>query len=347
MFVVAASAGGCVGGGADLEGGWSEVRIDSLNSVMPDLLLEYSVPGVAIVLVDGSEVQWASGYGVAWRGGPAISPSTVFQVASLGKPVFAHLVAGLARERAWTLEDSLASLAAPDSNPRELASVTLAAILSHSSGVVYDPGMDQVTLDAQNRGKWHYSSAGYVLLQRAIEESEGVGLESLAQDRMFDPLGLSSTGFAGLPTSEAARGHARDGQGSREVRWSAANAASSLHASAIDYARFLIHASGLGSGTPDSWQRMTTPRVTVREDLGLKWGLGWAVEEAPSGEAVVFHWGSNPGFKSFALVDPGRDIGLVILTNGDNGLELVEQAVRIVDPNRHPLFEFYMLHPDD
>lgn len=347
MIVALVSAVGCVGGGADLDGGWSTARIDSLNSVMPELLREYSVPGVAIVLIDGSETQWASGYGVARRGGPAVSPSTVFQVASLGKPVFANLVASLARERPWSLEDPLASWSTPDSYPRELAALTPASILSHRSGLVYDPDADRVTVDAQHRGEWQYSSAGYVLLQRAIEESEGVGLESLAQDRLFDPLGLTSMSFVRPSTSETARGYGRDGEVLREAEWSAANAASSLHASATDYALFLIQASGLGSNAPEPWQRLTTPRVTVREDLGLKWGLGWAVEEAPSGETVVFHWGSNPGFKSFALVDTGRDIGLVILTNGDNGLELVEQMVGIVDPNRHPLFEFYMLHPDD
>lgn len=313
---------------------------------MPGLLREYSVPGVAIVLIHGSQVQWASGYGVAWRGGPAVSPSTVFQAASLGKPVFAHLVASVALERGWSLEAPLASWATLDSFPRELAALRPAAILSHSSGVVYDPDVDRVKVDVQHRGEWQYSSAAYVLLQRVTEENEGAGLESLAQDRLFEPLGLQSTSFLRPSTLEIARGYQRDGEGPREVGWSAANAASSLHTSATDFARFLIQASGLGSVAPDSWRQLTTPRVTVRDDLGLKWGLGWAVEQAPSGQTVVFHWGSNPGFKSFTLVDRARDIGLVIFTNGDDGLELVEQVVGIVDPN-HPLFAFHLLHPDD
>lgn len=332
---------------AGLDVGWGAARIDSVNSVMPALLREYSVPGVAMALFQGSEIQWASGYGVISHGGAPVSPRTVFQAASLGKPVFAQLVESLARERAWSLEDSLAGWAAPGSYPRELGSLTAEAILSHSSGLVYDPDRDRVRLDARHRGAWQYSGAGYALLQRAVEASEGAGLESLAQDRSFRPLGLNTMGFVRPSTAEHARGHGRDGASLREVEQREANAASSLHASATDYARFLIHASGLGSAAPRSWQQLTTPRVIVRDDLGLSWGLGWAEERAPSGDVVVFHWGSNPGFKSFALVDRGRDIGLVILTNGDNGLELVEHVVGIIDPNPHPLFRFYMLHPDD
>lgn len=347
MIVGTATAVGCVGGRTDANAGWSTARIDSLNSVMPKLLREFTVPGAAIVLIDGSEVQWSSGFGVAWRGGPAVSPSTVFQGASLGKPVFAYLVASLARDRAWRLDDSLSGWAPAGSYPRESGSLTSAEMLSHTSGLAYDPRADRLTVDVENRASWNYSGAGYVLLQRAIEASEAVGLEALAHDQLFEPLGLHGTSFLKPSTSDMARGYGRDGEEPREIEWRAANAASSLYASATDYARFLIHASGLGSVAPELWQRLTTARVTVREDLGLKWGLGWAVEEAPSGAAVVFHWGSNPGFKSFAMVDQGRGLGLVILTNGDNGLELVERLVAIVDPNRHPLFEFYMLHPDD
>lgn len=339
---------GCAGErGAGHGEGWSTARVESLNAAMPGLLREFAVPGVAIVLIESDRLRWASGYGVTSSGGTAVSPETIFQVASLGKPVFAQLVDSLAREQGWNLRGPIAEWAAVGSYPRDLGSLSAETILSHTSGLAYDPGSDRIRLDAQHRGEWRYSGAAYALLQRAVEGTMGAGLESIAQDRLFGPLGLESMGFHTPPASEVARGHARDGESSREIDWSDANAGSSLHASATDYARFLIHSSGLGSTAPLSWERMTAPRVTVRGDLGLKWGLGWAMEQAPSGDTVVFHWGSNPGFKSFAFVDRGRDIGIVILTNGDNGLELAEQAVGIVDPNPHPLFDFYMLHPDD
>ncbi|MFW6078505.1 MAG: serine hydrolase domain-containing protein [Gemmatimonadota bacterium] len=348
--LVAWSAGsGCASGEATGSGsGWGEDRIDALRVAMPELLRAHSVPGAAVVLIDGAEIEWATGFGVTAPGGEPVAPTTVFQAASLGKPVFAQLVHGIARERAWTLDDSIAAWAPPGSHPPDLGSATAAELLGHTAGLVYDADTDRVTFDPQLRGRWRYSGAGYVLLQRAVEASERRGLNALARERLVDPLGLETMGFLAPEGATVAVGHDRDGRPLSGAGWTDPNAASSLHTSALDYARFLIHASGLGGDAPGPWERLTAARVVVREEIGLRWGLGWALERPDvSSRTAAFHWGSNPGFKSFALVDRERGIGLVILTNGDNGLELVEDAVGIVDAEPHPVFEFYMLHPDD
>lgn len=346
--IPALSAAGCSGGhGAEAESGWSESRIDSLVAAMPDLLDLHAVPGVAITLTDGPHIQWSSGFGVASRNGESVSPSTIFQVASLGKPLFAEIMNSLALERSWDLQDAVESWAPPGSYRTELGSVTAAELLSHTAGLVYDPAADQVTFDPRLRGRWQYSGAAYLYLQRMIEAAERQGLEALASARWFEPLSLQTMSFLAPASGSIAEGHDRNGRAIQAIEWKEANAASSLHASAHDYARFLINAAGLHSvaGTTSLYQ--AKPQTTVREDLGLLWGIGWALERDPAGDITAFHWGSNPGFKSFAMIDRTRELGLVILTNGDNGLELAEDVVRIIDPRSHPLFEFHMLHPDD
>jgi hypothetical protein len=62
---------------------------------------------------------------------------------------------------------------------------------------------------------------------------------------------------------------------------------------------------------------------------------------------VLFHWGSNPGFKSFVFADRSSHVGLVMLTDGDNGLELAQQLVRVVTGRRYAFLRFYMLRPTD
>jgi hypothetical protein len=57
--------------------------------------------------------------------------------------------------------------------------------------------------------------------------------------------------------------------------------------------------------------------------------------------------GSNPGFKAFAMGDRSRRRGFVLLTNGDNGLELAATAARVIMQRDYPWFRFYMLHPHD
>jgi CubicO group peptidase (beta-lactamase class C family) len=314
---------------------------------MPALLQEFEVPGVSIALISGPRVQWSAGYGQTGLPGSDVLPQTVFQVASLGKPVFAHLLDGIEAQREWELRDPLHLWSPSGAYPSARGILTAEELLSHTSGLRYDATHDQVVLDSAGRGQWSYSGAGYVLLQRALEAAEGRSLEELSGSILFGPLGLQTMTYVAPEGEQRAVGHDRSGNPLTGLDWEEASAASSLYASAVDYARFLIFAAGLDGSDPGAWTRLTQVRTTVDKALGLYWGLGWAVERDANGHRTGFHWGSNPGFKSFALLDPERQLGLVILTNGDYGLELVQRIVGILDPKPHPLFEFYMLHPDD
>lgn len=349
-LVVLALCGAC--GGANPEPTpssqlWDEARIDSLNAAMAALLEDYQVPGAAIALVSEGRVQWSAGYGTTGRPGSAVTDRTVFQVASLGKPVFAHLLARIQADREWEFHDPLNRWNPTGPYPPELGVLSTEELLSHTSGLRYDAAADRIVLDPAGRTEWSYSGAGFVLLQRALEGAEGRSLEELSTSILFEPLGLTTMSYVAPPGQEHAIGHDRSGQPMAGLDLHEANAGSSLYSSALDYARFLNAVAALDESNPDSFTRLTDVRTTVDEGFQLYWGLGWAVERDSNGDRAGFHWGSNPGFKSFALFDPERQLGLVILTNGDHGLELAEQVVGILDPKPHPLFGFYMLHPDD
>ena len=87
-------------------------------------------------------------------------------------------------------------------------------------------------------------------------------------------------------------------------------------------------------------------RIEVDRALSLSWGLGWAL--ASSGrERLFLHWGSNPGYKALAVGSIDRSMALVVLTNGDNGLELATALVPKAFGREYPFLRFNMLHPDD
>lgn len=230
-------------------------------------------------------------------------------------------------------------------HPSWLDSVSSVDLLAHVAGVRYDAERDLLVWDAG--ADWAYSGAGYALLQRSLEAATGQGLEQLARETLFAPLELGSMSFIRPSDRPLARGHDRSGHPLNLTPVTASNAPSSLHTSAHDYGLFLHRVARIDGEPPDSWTRMTTPVVSVRKDSMLMWGIGWALAREPDGGMIVFHWGSNPGFKSLALVDRSRRRAMVIFTNGDNGLELAGQIVRILDHRAHPFLEFYMLHPDD
>lgn len=351
-LVLVAVGSGCTWTGVPPAGetaarrGWSPARIDSLTARLPALMDRFRVPGVAVVLTRDDEVRWARGFGRTGPGGQVVTPRSVFQVASLGKPVFADLVATLAESREWNLYEPIGEWS-PAPLPPEVRATTAERILAHIAGIRYDAEADRVRRDESLYGTWSYSGAGYGALQRALESAEGRSLETLGESLVFGPLGLRSMSWTTPAGAGVATGHDRSGGPLANLEWTEANAASSLHSSALDYARYLVAVAGMGGPEPASWARLTSVRATVDEELDLHWGVGWGLERQGDEHFVAFHWGSNPGFKSFAMVDRERELGLVVLTNGDNGLELVEELVEILDPVLHPLFRFYMLHPDD
>jgi CubicO group peptidase (beta-lactamase class C family) len=314
---------------------------------MSSLMSAHGVPGVAVALTSGDTVQWAAGFGVTGPEGKSVTTETVFQAASLGKPIFAHVVEQLENDRDWTLADPIGAWSRGPNLRADWSTLTGDGLLSHTSGLGYDPEADRVVLDSTRAGTWTYSGAGYVILQRSLEVAEGQGLNRLAGSRLFEPWELTSMSFTRPASDELATGHDRSGAAMEGLDWSEANAGSSLYSNVLDYARFMARAAGEGKDESRGWARLTERRAVVSEELGLYWGAGWALEDQATGSPAAFHWGSNPGFKSFALIDKTRAMGLVVLTNSDYGLELAEDIVAILDEKPHPLFRFFMLHPDD
>lgn len=106
------------------------------------------------------------------------------------------------------------------------------------------------------------------------------------------------------------------------------NAASSLTTTANDFGRFLQHLLRvLGGSSPASQVagRMLTPQVRINDEL--HWGLGTGLE-IRRGRTVAWHWGDNPGFKNFYMLDPRTESAIVVFTSGDGGRRVYERIVR-------------------
>ncbi len=325
---------------------WDDSRRDSLIAAMPGLLAQHRVPGASIALVARGEVVWTASFGVASPAGDSVRDATVFEAASLGKPVFASLVALWAARTDRSLEDSIARWL-PDGAAGPAPDATMSTLLSHTAGLVYDPQADRVRRDPERVGRWAYSGAGYALAQRAFEAASGTSFTALADSLLFAPLGLAHTDWTPPSGGAVARGHDRAGRVLDPTPFPTAVAGSSLHTTAREYAQLLLHLVGETPRPAVSFAPLRQARAPVDTALALHWGLGWALETRPDAAATAFHWGSNPGFKSLAFFDPVRQLGLVVLTNGDHGLELIEDMVALLDPQPHAMFGFYMLHPDD
>ena len=278
------------------------------------------------------------------------TPDTVFQAASLSKPVFAYGVLLLVREGVLDLDRPLAdylpegylhvqNLLPFDGPPRTdhvpasvLQRLTTRQVLNHSSGLPnWTRGPLQPEFEPGSR--WQYSGEAYLLLQKVVETVTGQGLEAWMQQRVFQPLGMQHSSFIWQPDWTPLRAAGQP----RHVDFPRAFAAMSLYTSARDYARFL---AALWADAPArAWIQQQPVPVDARR--GLAWGLGWGLEPTAEGHAL-WQWGNNPGYRAFAMLSPeGRAV--VVLSNGEQGLRLADPLVRAVMPGAHPLFKSWLL----
>jgi CubicO group peptidase (beta-lactamase class C family) len=339
-------------------GGGSAAPADAaraaVRQIVPGLLARCHVPGLAVTVVRRRQVAWTECFGVKRAGEAApIMADTVFEAASLSKPVVAFVAMREVAAGALALDKPLALyLERPYLADPRGARITARQVLSHSSGLPNWARGKPLAVETEPGAKWRYSGEGYVYLQRVLERVSGQPLAELARKLALAPLGMTASSFVWQKDYEgsAAAPHDRAGRPAAKEKPAAANAAASLHTTAPDYARFLAAmlnpAAHRDLLAPAALGALFVPQIDVDPKLGLSWGLGWALESW-NGERFFFHWGSNDGFRSFVLGNPVSGDGLVVMTNGAAGLELIEELVRAMEGRSHPLFRFPLLHPTD
>ena len=284
----------------------------------------------------------------------------IFEAASLSKPVFAAAVLTLVQQGKLDLDRPLANYFPGPyrhqqnpfvhgpfdtvSDPR-LSRVTARMVLSHTSGLPNWSHHQPLAFIADPGQKWSYSGEGYVYLQRVVETITGVDLQTFVQKVVFAPLGMAHSSFVWKPefTRLVLFPHASDGSQGKSERYVSPIASSTLYTSLDDYAKFVSALLHPLPGSPIALEE--TKQVDVDPGITLCWGLGVALENTPN--RAYFHWGANPGFQSFFMVQPSSGLGILFLTDSDNGLDLVDTVVARFIPGSHPALKFPMLHPQD
>ena len=304
---------------------------------VPGFLRSSGVPGLSMAVVREGRVVWAEAFGTL--GDSAQTPvdsATVFEAASLSKPVFAYLVLRLADRGVLDLDRPLADVLeyprlAHDGRARR---ITARMVLSHSSGLP-NWGGEELTLQFEPGSAYGYSGEAFVYLQKAIEHATGQSLEALARHEVFEPLGMTRSSYVWQERFEANAASAKDWlwRIAPIDHWVDPSAAYTLLTTAPDYARF-VAAVLTGRGlSPVTWQAFLTPGRETSP--GSAMALGVRVENGPNGR-IFYHSGNNGRrFTCYMTGDVGRGTGFVYFTNASNGTSLVEALAGPVFPGSH------------
>jgi CubicO group peptidase (beta-lactamase class C family) len=332
------------------------VAQDSPPQTLAARMTELKVPGVSIAFIEDGKVKWTREYGVAEAGGTrAITPTTLFQAASMSKAVAAAGALRLVERGRLDLDEDinnrLTTWKVPESPFTAQKKVTLRGLLSHTAGLTVSgfpgyaagkpipttvqilngqpPSNTPAVRSFEAPGAYAYSGGGFTVAQLAMTDAGGRSFGGLLDDLVLGPAGMRHSTFTQpLPRNLLARAvSAHDAKGAvipGGTHIYPEAAAASLWTTPSDYGRFLISLQKSHDGRPGallkpaSAQAMMTP-VDAYYGLGLSLGR-WG------GHPFIQHGGGNAGIacNAFAFLDGSRQ-GVIIMTNGAGGGRLLNE----------------------
>lgn len=315
-----------------------------LESKVPGLMKQGGVPGMSIALIRDGRTVWLHGFGVKEKKtGDPVKTDTVFEAASLSKPVFTYGVLKLVDQGKLDLDTPLNSYLPKPYVPDERASkITARLVLSHRTGFPNWRGDDgQLPTYFSPGERFSYSGEGYIYLQRVVEQITGKTLDVYMQEAVFKPLGMTSSSYVWRPDFDllTATGFDSKGKAAEIDKPKEAGAASSLNTTARDYALFVeavLNGKGL---SPAVLRQMETPevaldpacRICIKQEpkelsKTLSWGLGWGIQHKDK-RVLLWHWGDNGVFKAFVMADPAKKSGVVVFANGEDALTVAKPII--------------------
>ena len=324
-----------------------------------ELMEQFGVPGVSVAVIWDFEIHWAKGYGTAdVETGAAVDTKTLFQAASISKPVAAMATLRAVQDGLFSLDDdindileswTLDGLGFTVDQP-----VTPRSLLSHTSGLGdgfgfpgYDPSdplpttvqildghelsnVGPVLMERPPMSFAEYSGGGATVMQQALEDARGLPFADVVRESVLEPIGMVNSAFAQPIAPErdrhAARAHGNEGE-SLGVKWHVYPelAAAGLWTTPTDLARLAIEVQKSARGE----STRVISRATVQEMLSPV-GVGpFAVgfQMARRGEGWYFtHGGSNFGFRCRLLAHKVKGYGLVVMTNAHRGGRVIDEV---------------------
>jgi CubicO group peptidase (beta-lactamase class C family) len=321
----------------------------------------HKVPAVSIAVFGSGKILWAKAYGSADADAlTAVTDATLFQAASISKPVAAMAALKKVEQGKLALDrninEYLKSWKLPENELTRKTPVTLAELLSHSAGVTvhefpgYAAGRAVPTLvqvldgappantaairvDIAPGKEFRYSDGGYTIVQQALMDVEGKPYPEILAETVLRPLGMTQSTYEQplLPAQlkSAAAGH--DGQG-RSIPGKRHTypemAAAGLWTTPSDLARFALGLERALEGKPGSLLSKETAAKMITP-VHENYGLGLGIDQR--GPAAYFtHGGSNEGFRCLLLAHRVRGYGAVIMTNAEGGDEIIPEIVRSI-----------------
>ncbi|MFY0699038.1 MAG: beta-lactamase family protein [Balneola sp.] len=325
-----------------------------INEIIPDLMKQHRVPGMAVAIIDNKRVVLKRGYGYAdVRNEVSTTSETGFNIGSVSKLFTAWGIMTLVESGKLNLdkpvEHYLTRWKIPESE-FNVSKVTVRNLLSHTAGFSvhgypgFSPDAELPSLEASLNGDngpvradepveliyepntdFKYSGGGYTILQLLIEEVTGLSFEEYMEKAVFAPLSMENTSFT-ISTDILKSSAKPYDENEKEIYLErfTAKAAAGLHATVNDLVLFteaILKEKQVI--TDESMSFIMTPTKLSKGQFGS----GFRIMNM-GGFTVSGHTGSNDGWESALLIHQPTNSALIMLTNSSNGKDLMVTILR-------------------
>ena len=307
------------------------------------------IPGLSLAVINNNDIVYQEVFGVTnMETGEKIDENTIFEAASLSKPVFAYLVMRMVEKGLLDLDKPMYKYLPHPGISEESQEwyklLTPRMILSHSSGFPNWAKDQKIKLAFKPGTDFSYSGEAYQYLAAVVGQLNGVGweedLNQIFIQEVAEPLGMAHASFTWTDYIEEhkAMGH-QDGKTTDKLEHGKSfGAGYSLHSNAQDYAKFLVailQQKGLQKGLFEEVlkeQNHFEEGNPIKEETGQTgWGLGFAQKPTANG-MIYLHTGNNHDFQAYCMILPDKDFGLVLFTNSDKMEALLQSLPELLGP---------------
>ncbi|AXT20062.1 hypothetical protein D7030_02780 [Flavobacteriaceae bacterium AU392] len=300
----------------------------------------YGIEGVAFAALKNGKITYHNTYGVKNNyTKEKVTEETLFEVASITKPVFAYAVLRLYEKGLIDLDKPLYEYLPFDiiSDDEYSKLITARIVLSHQTGLPNWRRNGVLKFKFKPGTTFGYSGEGYEYLKRVIEKITNKEINEVLNEEVVTPLELEHMYFKKneYAAKYKSSGHYNSYPGKIDLPenpW----VAGCLITNAKSFAKFIIALQNRKGLKPETFEMMLSYHTNVPQDFRENiWGfdeymgLGLFVEKTPFGN-VLRHSGDNGDFQAVFKLYDDLDMAYIIMLNSNSGHFLLDNIEKIL-----------------
>ncbi len=329
-----------------------KINVSVLESKITHIMDSIQLPGLSIAIINDAKIAYHHKFGVSnLKTKEGVTSKSIFEGASLSKPLFAYFVMKMVEEQNIDLDQPIYDFLKDIFPENAVAENSLAAyktltpriVLSHGTGIPNWVKGEPIQIAFAPGTDFSYSGEAYQHLGAALGTKLGIGwgskLDSLFLEKVAHPIGMKHSFYTWNEVLEkhTVKGHMNGKVNMEMHRDKKVGPGYSLQSDAYDYALFLIEMMKPKNLSVSLRDEMLKEHNHFKADNEIHletgqtgWGMGFAQKPTPNG-LMHLHTGNNHDFQAYAMFVPEQEYGFVIFGNSNNLFTFLTEIEKLIE----------------